>query len=187
MFGRRNEAVFDAPVPAQRLVSARVEKADVLVFVPSLGDQFVVRRIVIIEAVQVRPPTFTRAYSLFQLLMASMMNFWLMPQVSGRVVIKELSTMYHCSRSFLLFGVQYFVDIGRAFAHGKRAEFGEQVGLGNVLLGAEFLDLGHDLLDHVLIIILEIEAVFERKPTPMFRSVQGGANLLEPEINIQAL
>ena len=79
----------------------------------------------------------------------------------------------------LLFLIDYAVNIRSALPHGERSEFRKYLWFGNIVLHTDILDLSHNLLRHVFIIVLIIKSRGERETSAYVDAVQLRADFLQ--------
>ena len=87
----------------------------------------------------------------------------------------------------LLLLVDDRVEYCATFTYGKRAELGEDVGLGHAIFVARVLDLRHDLFGQIFVFVLEVERVLDREATADIQAIQIGANLLQLAVDADTL
>ena len=79
------------------------------------------------------------------------------------------------------------VEGGAGFAHGEGAEFGENVRLRDARGVAVGLDLGDDFPRHVVVVVLEIEGVFDGETAADVERAEGGADFFQLNVEVHAL
>ena len=72
-------------------------------------------------------------------------------------------------------------------ADGKRSEFSEYVRFVDSVAGTDVLDLRDDIFGQVLVVVREVERVFDRKAASDVEAVQIGANGLQFAVDVHAL
>ena len=192
MLGCGDQAVLDAAEAAERLlVGSRVEKSDVLrVARFEFGQEDgagVALRVVEVLAVAGQP---AEQHALV----------FLVPVVHGQhdVALVDAPRVGQGGDErrvdhvpvlavVLLFLVDDRVEHRAAFAHGERAEFGENVGFLDAVALADVLDLRHDLLGEVLVVVFEVERVLDRETAADVEAVQLGTDGLQLAVDVHAL
>src|SRR5688572_27242162 len=79
----------------------------------------------------------------------------------------------------LKFLIDHFIQYGTAFPYGVASKFRKNVWNRYVVLVTNPLDVFHDLLDHVFIIILESERGLDGESTADIDRIQRWTNLLQ--------
>ncbi len=74
-----------------------------------------------------------------------------------------------------------------ALANSERAKLGEDVGLSDAIERTDIFDLRHDLLSHILIVIVEGQRVFDGESTTDIKAVELGTDLFQFTVELQTL
>ena len=187
-----DQAVLDAAEAAERLlVGTRVEESDVLrVALLELGQEDgvgVALRVVEVLAVA-RQSAEQHALVL------------LVPVVDGQHDVALVDTprvgqggderrVDHVPvlAVVLLLLIDDRVERRAAFAHGERSELGEDVRLLDAVALADVLDLRHDLLGQVLVVVFEVERVLDGESAADVEAVELWADGFQLAVDVHAL
>ena len=84
----------------------------------------------------------------------------------------------------LLLDSEYGEYGGSALTYGIGTELGENVGLLDSSGVADALDLGHHLLNHVLVVVVHAQGVLDRQAAAYVQGIEGRADSLEVAVYV---
>src|SRR5258706_5864088 len=93
--------------------------------------------------------------------------------------MRDERSIYHVPELFVVlkFLIYHRIQHCPAFTHSEASKFGEDVRHGHIVLLTNPLDVFHDLLDHVLVIVLKGERCFNWEAAPDINRVENVADL----------
>ena len=191
VFGGRNQTVLDAAEAAVRLlIGSRMEEADIL-RIPrfELGQEDRVDvRFRVVEIFAVAGQAAQQHTLVFFVPVVDRQHDVALVDAPRIGQSRDEGAVDHVPvlAVVLLFLIDDRVEGRAAFADGKRSEFSEYVRFVDSVAGTDVLDLRDDLFGQVLVVVREVERVFDRKAASDVEAVQIGANGLQFAVDVQA-